>query len=201
MGLIRVNEALLQELGDISMLDLSSAPFAMPEDLVLGYLDYDGVLHHHEVYWKKNVGAYLKAPPEYRLFQHAALLEQLLEPFPQVRLVLSTSWAFRYHYWKVRKRLPPGLQARCVGATFNYSIKGDAWHSLPRGVQVTRDAEKRQPKGWFALDDDAEGWPEETRGNLIQTDQCEGISPPDIQQAISEKLKQLTAPCVRAKPG
>lgn len=174
------------------MYDLSSAPTPNPEDMIAVYLDYDGTLHHGEVYWKKNVGAYIKADARYTLFQHASLLESLLEPFPQVRLVLSTSWVVRYGYWKAKKRLPPGLQSRCIGSTFSYAIKGNAWHDLPRGEQVSRDAEKRQLKDWFALDDDAAGWPSATRSNLIQTDYQEGISPSAVRYAISARLASLS---------
>ncbi len=174
------------------MYDLNFAAPVAPEDLIVVFLDYDGCLHHSEVYWKKNVGAYIKAEPRYTLFQHVPLLEKLIEPFPQVRVVLSTSWVVRYGYWKAKKRLPPGLQSRCIGATYTYAIKGNAWHDLPRGEQVSRDAEKRRLSKWFALDDDAEGWPSATRGNLIRTDQHEGIGSLEIQNAISERLAILS---------
>ena len=164
-----------------------------PEDMVVLFLDYDGCLHHGEVYWKKNVGAYIKAAPQYTLFQHASLLETLLDPFPNVRVVLSTSWVVRYGYWKAKKRLPPGLQSRCIGATFTYAIKGNAWHELPRGEQVTKDAEKRQLTKWFALDDDVTGWPSATRSNLILTDYQEGIGTLAIQNSIRERLASLNS--------
>lgn len=174
------------------MHDLSPDSPVTQDELVVVYVDYDGCLHHGEVYWKKNVGAYIKAEPRYTLFQHVALLEELIEPFPQVRIVLSTSWVVRYGYWKAKKRLPAGLQSRCIGATYSYAIKGNAWHDLPRGEQVTRDAEKRQLTRWFALDDDAVGWPSLTRGNLIQSDYHEGIAPLVVQNAIRERLAFLS---------
>ena len=48
-------------------------------ELVL-YLDYDGVLHHENCLWHPRRGAYLVAPQRYSLFQHAPLLEEMLEP-------------------------------------------------------------------------------------------------------------------------
>jgi hypothetical protein len=174
------------------MYSLSSAPTPLPKGTVVLYLDYDGTLHHGEVNWKKNVGAYIDAPARYTLFQHAPLLEKLLEPFPDVKIVLSTSWVVRYGSWKAMRRLPLGLQSRCIGATFSYAIKGNAWHDLPRGEQVSRDAEKRQLTSWFALDDDAADWPSATRSNLIQTSYQEGISPPAVRYAISERLASLS---------
>lgn len=39
------------------------------------YLDYDGVLHHGEVYWKKGVAPVLMAEPSHTVFKHTDLLE------------------------------------------------------------------------------------------------------------------------------
>ena len=44
------------------------------------YLDFDGVLMHEGVFWHPRRGAYLDAPAGYRLFQHASLLDEMLQP-------------------------------------------------------------------------------------------------------------------------
>ena len=160
---------------------------------VLLALDYDGVLHHEACYWSAKRGPYLEAPERYTLFQHMALLEELLAPHPEVKIILSTSWVVRYGYIKASKRLSPGLRARCIGSTFNSDIKGDGWHYLSRGEQVTNDMLKRKPRAWFALDDTFLHWPPQTVENLIITDPYEGISPPEIQDAIRAKLVLLTS--------
>ena len=56
-------------------------------ELVL-YLDFDGVLHHENVLWHPNKGAYLCAPSRYTLFQHAELLAEprVVEVEQQVRI-------------------------------------------------------------------------------------------------------------------
>jgi len=54
------------------------------EDIL--YLDFDGVLHHENVLWRPLVGPYLSAPDGCLLFQHAELLERLLEPCPRVQI-------------------------------------------------------------------------------------------------------------------
>lgn len=161
--------------------------------LDLLYLDLDGCLHHEAVFWSPKRGPYLKAPEKYKLFEHASLLEELLAPYPEVRIILSTSWVVRYGYLKASKKLTPGLRARCIGSTYHYGIKGDAWHHLSRGEQVTRDAAVRQPRSWLALDDDGVDWPVATLGNFIQTDPYEGIGLPDIQAAIRERLQSMAA--------
>src|SRR5450830_368975 len=105
------------------------------------YLDFDGVLHHENCLWHPKRGAYLVAPPRYLLFQHSALLEQLLEPYPAIQIVLSTSWVRRYGWSTTTKRLPQSLQARVIGSTFHSRhMRDDEFACLLRGQQVFEDA-------------------------------------------------------------
>jgi hypothetical protein len=83
------------------------------------YVDYDGVLHHENVLRHPKRGAYLQAPPGYVLFQRAELLAELLEPYPEVQIVLSTTWALQYGLTGAAKRLPEALQRRMIGGTFH----------------------------------------------------------------------------------
>jgi hypothetical protein len=76
------------------------------------YLDFDGVLMHENVLWHPRRGAYLVAPEGYRLFQHASLLDEMLQPHPSIQVVLSTSWVRQYGCSGAAKRLPPGLRKR-----------------------------------------------------------------------------------------
>lgn len=127
-------------------------------ELVL-YLDYDGVLLHHEnVLWHPRIGAYLSAPDGYVLFQHAELLEQILAPYPQVRIVLSTTWVRRYGRATAAKNLRPALRSRVIGATFHSRMDEQQFSEVPRGMQVWSDVLRRQPRDWLALDDDWLDW-------------------------------------------
>ena len=112
------------------------------------YLDFDGVLHHDDARWHPRRGVYLAAPGEFTLFQHAERLEALLAPYPSVRIVLSTSWVRVLGYSRARKRLPPGLRERVIGATYHSSMHERAFAMLPRGVQVLDDVARRQPRDW-----------------------------------------------------
>ena len=161
-------------------------------ELVL-YLDYDGVLHHEDVRWHPRRGVYLNAPAGFTLFQHAPLLEALLEPYPDVRIVLSTSWVRALGYIRAVKRLPPGLQARVIGATYHSKMHERAFAMLPRGVQVLDDVERRAPKDWLALDDDGSGWPNEHEQRLVLTDERLGLSVPGLPHTLSTKLRVLTS--------
>lgn len=124
-------------------------------------LDFDGVLHHENVRISAESAPFLVAPERYRLLQHADLLVELLAPFPEVQIVLSTSWAVHYGVTEAAKRLPPKLQARVIGRTFQgMPMSKDEFLMLPRGAQVIADAQRRQPHDWLALDDNEEGWTE-----------------------------------------
>lgn len=156
------------------------------------YLDFDGVLHHENCYWHPARGAFLVAPERYSLFQHALLLEQLLEPYPSVSIVLSTSWVIRYGCSKTAKRLPKALQARVVGATFHsrHMLVAE-FRNLPRGQQVFDDVLRRSPLDWIALDDNAEGWPTAHINKYVQTHKYEGLSDPDVQAKFKSKLREM----------
>lgn len=157
------------------------------------YLDYDGTVMHEAVWWHPRRGAYLRAPARYRMFQHVQLLAEMLQPYPQVRIVLSTSWVLRYGCAGAAKRLPLELRQRVVGATYHSRVPMQAFMQLPRGEQVTQDVLRRRPGSWLALDDDQEGWPAWSLQHVVFTDPYEGISPPEIQAAIREKLAALSA--------
>lgn len=161
------------------------------DDHVL-YLDFDGVLHHENCLWHPRRGAYLSAPDRYSLFQHSNLLEQMLAPYPQVKVVLSTSWVTRYGLTRTAKRLPPSLQARVIGATFHSRhMNVDDFLHLRRGQQVYDDVLRRQPRDWLALDDDEEGWPVENAEKFVKTHMYEGLSDFLVQREFQQKLREM----------
>lgn len=155
------------------------------------YLDYDGVLHHENVLRHPRRGIYA-GPPGFELFEHAPLLERLLEPFPAVRIVLSTSWVRVLGYSRALARLPPELQKRVIGATFHSEMDKEIFASIRRGRQVLGDVERRQPSSWIALDDTDEGWPKEVRDRVFITDERLGIAAPGISNRITAALRRMS---------
>ena len=155
------------------------------------YLDFDGVLHHEEVYFHPRRGIYINAPGRV-LFEWMPILEDLLTPYPEVAIVLSTSWVRVRRYDYTKKQLSPELQKRVIGATFhNREMRKDEFVLKSRGLQIAEDVYRRAPHAWFAIDDDYLGWPEWCRGNLIRTDGTIGISAPKIQEDIRTMLSRL----------
>jgi hypothetical protein len=146
-------------------------------ELIL-YLDFDGVLHHENCLWHPRRGVYLKAPPGYTLFQHADLLAEVLAPYPDLKIVLSTSWVRSYGCYGSAKRLPEPLRQRVIGATVHSRMNENAFVSAPRGMQVWGDVQRRQPADWIALDDDYLHWPKWCLEKYVQTHEMRGLVTP-----------------------
>lgn len=156
---------------------------------LLLYLDYDGVLHHHNVLWHPERGPY-DGPPGFQLFEHVALLERLLDPYPDVQVVLSTAWVRRYGVYATAKRLPPTLRSRVIGATFHSKMDEADFVAKPRGQQVLEDAMRRKPYRWVALDDVDEGWPSE-RSHVFITDECLGLGALCAENGVRAVLQRV----------
>jgi hypothetical protein len=138
-------------------------------------------------------GPDLRAPARYTLFQHAALLDEMLATHPSIAIVLSTSWVRHYGIRKAAKELPAGLRTRVIGATYDAQAPGIGFDYLSRGEQVAADVERRQPARWLALDDDAIGWPDWALPHLLLTDPYEGISLPELVEELRLRLAQLAS--------
>jgi len=163
------------------------------DGLVL-YLDYDGVLHHENVRISNKSGPFLQAPERYTLFQHAELLASMLEPYPGVLIVLSTSWAVRYGVSDAAKRLPYALKSRVVGGTYHSRhMHKLEFQEMQRGQQVVADVMRRQPRDWLALDDDQEGWGVDARHHVL-THMYEGISDTEVLETFAKKLEAMCKP-------
>jgi hypothetical protein len=151
--------------------------FLSTETPLLLYLDYDGVLHPEDVYRHPTRGVFLAGKyPGHSLFEHAEMLADELAPYPDLRVVLSSSWVRVLRYRRALSYLPKRLQERVIGSTFHTRMNQDLFLTLSRGQQVLGDASRRRATRWLALDDDAEDWPESHRENLVHTDPVGGLA-------------------------
>lgn len=164
------------------------------------YLDFDGVLHPDDVYWYRNKGIVLQSPG-HALFEHVDLLESLLEPYPELKIVLSTSWVRAEDFNFAKSRLSQSLQRRVIGATYHSAMKREyglsglsngALHGyfaqLTRYQQIQGDLKRRAPHVWLALDDDTKGWPAEEEDNLVAPCCDKGLARPDVLLDLRRKL-------------
>jgi hypothetical protein len=162
---------------------------------VILFLDFDGVLHPDAVYLRQSGHIELRA--EGALFMWADRLTTALEPYPDARIVLSTSWARHLGFSRARKALPADLAARVVGATWHSAMgKGwpdyIAWDKQTRFEQIAAYMSRLPaPVPWLAIDDDDRGWPDAQRSNLVFTDGPAGLSAEDAQADLSRKLHDL----------
>lgn len=152
------------------------------------YLDFDGVLHDGEVYFHPQRGIII-ATPGRTLFEWMPVLDRLIKPHPDVKIVLSTSWAAFFGMEFAKAQLSQTLQKRVIGATHDFAETNIAeFIHRSRGQQIANDVEHRQTASWFAIDDDESDWPADCRNNLIRTERSLGISSPIIQAAVRAKF-------------
>ena len=159
------------------------------------YLDFDGVLHPADVRVTREEPTRPRVydgnrPTDHPLFEHAALLERILQPYPSVRISLCTSWVRMLGYEFAVQHLPPGLQARVVGTIWQGFLL-----QLPprtRHDAIATDAAERGVQRWLALDDDTDGWPYEQLYRVIApTNSWQGLSQPGRAEELSAALALL----------
>lgn len=172
---------------------------------VVLYVDLDGVLQHSCVLHHPKRGIYLcpERAAGRSLFEWAHYLVQALEPHPEVRCVLSSSWCIWPGYRKTLERMPADLRSRFVGGTYHSKVHGtDVWarasfRDTPRWTQIWADVQRRRPRAWLAIDDDWQDWPSWARPNLVACDGEFGLSKESSRDELSAKLLG----CVSAQGG
>jgi len=155
------------------------------------YLDYDAVLHDGNVLRNRTKGLHIKTPGR-TFFEWMPILDDLLAPYPDLKIVLSTTWVREIGFNEAKYELSASLKDRVIGATFLHPkiVKMD-FDTLSRGMQIWGDVERRKPAQWFALDDDTFGWPARCKENLIQTSAQLGLSDPAVQERVRLKLVDM----------
>lgn len=159
------------------------------------FLDFDGVLHPDEVYLIRGRPV-LQAEGE--LFMWAPLLVDVLADFPEVRIVLSTSWARDLRFNRARQWLPEPLRARVIGSTWHSAMAENlegfghlrlTWYDrATRYQQIRRYVDRARLADWLAIDDQPSGWAESDRDKLIETDGDMGLSEPAVRERLAARL-------------
>lgn len=153
------------------------------------FLDFDGCLHADNV--RRIDGKPVLLTEGSELFEHAALLEELLAPYPDLQLVLSTSWVRAFGFEESVRLLPADLQRRVVGNIHEFCADIYEWTELSRFDQVMRYVTGKDVVHWLALDDDNHAWPEFLEKRLVCPNPRLGIGEPRVQQELAEKLRRL----------
>ena len=166
------------------------------------FLDFDGVLHPDDAYMV-NGRPMLKTTGQ--LFMWAPLLADVLADFPDVEIVLSTSWARALSFSRARLYLPEELRGRVIGSTWHSAMaQREApcfpfvwWDEVTRYQQIQRYARRAGLKDWVAVDDQPEGWAAADLDKLVHTDSKTGLSDPATLALLAARLRDLgrSEPC------
>lgn len=152
------------------------------------FLDFDGVLHPDEVY---RVGERIVLRMDgFSLFEWSEVLDELMEPYPALQIVLSTTWVRLLGFEVARSHLPESLQRRVVGATWHETAPR-GWERLTRYEQIQLNVVQHRHARWLAIDDDGHGWSDEQRSNLVLTDSLLGLGAASAQDELRDKLALL----------
>ena len=158
------------------------------------FLDFDGVLHHENVSLKKchtvarrhlkesdrrfltRDGKLVKGK---NLFEHADRLAEIREPFPDVRIVISSTWREHFRPEALLRFLPPALADRVIGHTPFCSRHSEDGTRLSE-VLAYMDGNGHAGELWVALDDQARLFLDDDlvcSDNLFLLKGAEGLTP------------------------
>ncbi|CAG9217766.1 conserved hypothetical protein [Paraburkholderia tropica] len=160
------------------------------------FVDFDATLHIGNAYIddKEEISLDTGRP----LLEFAPLLVELLAPYPDVKIVLTTSWARRLSKERVVAFLPPELRPRVVGTTSH--IKPQRSYVLDgteRTHVILGYAYGKRLKHWLAIDDAVFGAerfgykPGELAHHFLLLDPARGISDQDALARITRWLSAV----------
>jgi len=148
------------------------------------FLDIDGVLHPFGTPVLSGAGYTKWDLPE--IFLWRPLLEAALEPFPDVAIVISSSWRAMYDDGDLRNRvLGPRLANRFAGSTGDES-------GLTRAEEILEYVDMRELRHWIALDDDETvKHAEREERRFVWCPPDRGIAHPTALMRLRMRLQQM----------
>ncbi|WP_094778317.1 HAD domain-containing protein [Paraburkholderia ribeironis] len=154
------------------------------------FLDIDGVLHRGIA--RRSGNRVMSSAPDIKLFEYATVLDDLLTPYPDLEIVLSSDWSLVFGTELTRNAIPsPSLQNRIVGATFDgCTLNPVVWPLLPRGEQVLDYVSRNTPLRWLAVDDRADGF-EAHRQRLVHCQTDVGLGDSAVVEQFRERLQRF----------
>ena len=144
------------------------------------FLDFDGVLHDVDAGSIEYENGSMVITGT-RLFQHVGVLEQLILPFPDVQLVIHSSWRNHYTLHELYARFPASLRNRIRGMTQPGTL---------RYAGILDYAEEHGISDYLILDD-APGefcYSSDLPDELVICHELLGIGSPVVQEQIQNWL-------------
>jgi hypothetical protein len=119
------------------------------------------------------------------------VLDDLLFPYPEVEIILSSDWPLVLGTEFTRDAIPSSrLRERIVGATFDgCELDPLVWSVLTRGGQILDYVERNLPLRWLAVDDRKDGF-EVHRHRLVHCQTDAGLGDSAVVEQFRERLHQ-----------
>lgn len=150
------------------------------------FLDFDGVLHP----WDPKTQL-----SEQQMFSLKPLLENTLRTFPNVEIVITSSWRQKYSLEKLRHLFSPEFSQRIIGVT--PPSRRDKRGRYPNGCRSQEILQwlyqnRRNVDQWLALDDLEWMFEPSLRHRLILCDSAIGLTDQKINE-LEQRLTELMA--------
>ncbi|MFM0617008.1 HAD domain-containing protein [Paraburkholderia nemoris] len=152
------------------------------------YLNYGGVLNAGHGLLDANAVITLDSgrPP----FEYAPCLVDVLAPWPQVQIIVTTSWLQTLGAEKTIELLPDELRRRVMGTTLGTPPRlGEIKDGTAKTMSVIRHAAKHGLTRWLALDDEAWGVPSDFEQHFLHTDSETALGAPEARKHLREWLE------------
>lgn len=177
------------------------------------FLDFDGVLHIDEVFVvdcdQAAIDSLTDREREFltdtnklvtgtNLFEHAERLAEVLQPFQNVQVVISSTWRLYFSQERLLKFLPRSLAERVIGQTPSiYTLDWGGWFQREREISeyLKEYSKGKGSVSWIVLDDKrlSSFFSYDFASNLFQ---CAGDKGFDENTAIEfTKFLQRYEPC------
>ncbi|WP_091790077.1 HAD domain-containing protein [Paraburkholderia steynii] len=152
------------------------------------FLDFDGTTHRQSALRTRR--GIVSSAPNIKLFEFAPVLVDCIKPYPQLEIVLSTSWVRALGYQRAKNALPVELRERVVGATYHSKFYDAwAWPVIGRGIQVLRYVQTHHLTRWVAIDDEIDGF-EEFLNHVVRCDVMLGLGDEATQRLLRIRLAE-----------
>jgi hypothetical protein len=157
------------------------------------FLNYGGVLNvGHGVVDHNGVVTLDSGRP---LLEYAPYLVDVLTSWPQVQIVLTTSWLQSLGAGKTIALLPDQLRRRIVGTTLGTPPRfGEIRDGTAKTMTAIRHAAKHGLTTWLVVDDEAWGAPPGFEQHFLHTDPETALGSPKARKQLREWLETACKP-------
>ncbi|KVV32955.1 hypothetical protein WK80_06440 [Burkholderia multivorans] len=177
----------------------SSSPIIFDNLTPTLFVGFDGTLHRGRGLIDEVTGA-LSLDNGNPVFEFASLLADLLDPYPAVEIVLTSSWLHKLPLEQVLLQLPSRLAARVVGSTRGYKARfGYLQDGSARAYIIRSYVFDHHLRNWLAIDDSVYGGYHlstpflNLEPHLVLLDAEQGIGSVDAQERIKSWLADVVS--------